>query len=80
MVSKYWTITSLNNYHNKCSKGNYQLKATQLNNQVYQYIPMVKLSLKLGTSGENPRVFEAHFHPLKDYETGYNLTPTMANI
>ena len=84
MVSKYWTITSLNNSYNKCSKDNYQLSATtavtQLHNLLYQHIPMVKLSLKLGTSGKNPRVFEAHFDPLKGFETGYNLTPTMANI
>ena len=32
---------------------------------LYPHIPMVKMILKPGTSGEISRVFKAHFHPLK---------------
>ena len=35
---------------------------------------------KIGTFGLNSRVFKAHFHPLKDYQTGPVLASTMANI
>ena len=47
---------------------------------LYPHIPMVKITLKNGTSGKISRVFKAHFHPPKDYETWYVLTPSMANI
>ena len=53
--------------------GNYHLSAylaiTQLYHLLYPNIPVVKITLKTGTSGEISRVFKAHFHPLKDYET-----------
>ena len=38
------------------------------------------MTLKTGTFGKILRVFKAHFHPLKDYESGYVLAPTMVNI
>ena len=47
---------------------------------LYPHIPMVKMTLKIGTSGKISRVFKAHFHSLKDYENWYVLTPTIVNI
>ena len=43
-------------------------------------IPKIKMNSKFGAFGLNSRLFKAHFHPLKDYETGPVLASTMANI
>ena len=59
----------------------YNLTAiAHLHQLLYPHIPMVKMNPKIGTFGLKSRVFKAHFHPLKDYETGYVLASTMANI
>ena len=53
---------------------------TQLHSLLYLYIPQVKITLKIGTSGKNSAVFKPHFPLLKDSETWYDLTPTTVNI
>ena len=53
---------------------------THLQHLLFLHFPMVKMNPKIGTFGLNSRVFKAHFHPLKDYETGPVLASTMANI
>ena len=47
---------------------------------LYLYIPQGKMTLKIGTSGENSAVFKPYFPLQKDSETLSDLTPTMANI